>query len=92
MWYFFTPRERKYCNGTRPNRAAGTGYWKATGADKQIPHENQVIGVRKALVFYEGKAPNGEKMNWIMQEFRVNAQPREKTSADDMRVSSMFIN
>jgi len=26
-WYFFTPR---------PNRAAGTGYWKATGADKPI--------------------------------------------------------
>ncbi|CAL5365014.1 unnamed protein product [Camellia sinensis] len=27
-WYFFTPRDRKYKNGKRPNRAAGDGYWK----------------------------------------------------------------
>ncbi|CAL5370986.1 unnamed protein product [Camellia sinensis] len=27
-WYFFTPRDRKYKNGKRPNRAASDGYWK----------------------------------------------------------------
>ncbi|XP_073119550.1 NAC transcription factor 25-like [Henckelia pumila] len=38
-WYFFTGRERKYLNGSRPNRAAGDGYWKATVADKKIYHK-----------------------------------------------------
>uniref|UniRef100_A0A7N0TB23 NAC domain-containing protein n=1 Tax=Kalanchoe fedtschenkoi TaxID=63787 RepID=A0A7N0TB23_KALFE len=69
-WYFFSPRDRKYPNGSRPNRAAGTGYWKATGADKPIC-KPQTVGIKKALVFYAGKAPKGVKTNWIMHEYRL---------------------
>ncbi|KAL2241854.1 UNVERIFIED_CONTAM: NAC domain-containing protein 48 [Sesamum indicum] len=69
-WYFFSPRDRKYPNGSRPNRAAGKGYWKATGADKPIGHPNPA-GIKKALVFYHGKAPKGEKTDWIMHEYRL---------------------
>lgn len=68
-WYFFSPRDRKYPNGSRPNRAAGTGYWKATGADKPIGRPP--LGIKKALVFYAGKAPKGVKTNWIMHEYRL---------------------
>ncbi|KAH7287538.1 hypothetical protein KP509_32G061000 [Ceratopteris richardii] len=71
-WYFFSPRDRKYPNGSRPNRAAGTGYWKATGTDKPIHGVGgSKVGVKKALVFYTGKAPKGMKTNWIMHEYRL---------------------
>lgn len=73
-WYFFSPRDRKYPNGARPNRAAASGYWKATGTDKPI-HTSvggiRKIGVKKALVFYKGRAPKGVKTNWIMHEYRL---------------------
>ncbi|OIT33234.1 nac transcription factor 25 [Nicotiana attenuata] len=71
-WYILTPRDRKYRNGNRPNRAAGDGYWKATGADKQIKdNKNVIIGLKKSLVYYIGKPPKGDKTNWIMHEYRV---------------------
>ncbi|CAL5095019.1 unnamed protein product [Urochloa decumbens] len=69
-WYFFSPRDRKYPNGSRPNRAAGTGYWKATGADKPVGTPKP-LAIKKALVFYAGKAPKGDKTNWIMHEYRL---------------------
>lgn len=70
-WYFFSPRDRKYPNGSRPNRVAGSGYWKATGTDKVITTEGRKVGIKKALVFYIGKAPKGSKTNWIMHEYRL---------------------
>ncbi|KAF8669285.1 hypothetical protein HU200_051619 [Digitaria exilis] len=73
-WYFFSPRDRKYPNGARPNRAATSGYWKATGTDKPIlasGGNREKVGVKKALVFYRGKPPKGIKTNWIMHEYRL---------------------
>jgi hypothetical protein len=72
-WYFFSPRDRKYPNGIRPNRAAGSGYWKATGTDKPIHSTvtGESVGVKKALVFYMGRPPKGTKTDWIMQEYRL---------------------
>ncbi|KAF8403032.1 hypothetical protein HHK36_011127 [Tetracentron sinense] len=72
-WYFFSPRDRKYPNGARPNRAAASGYWKATGTDKPILTSSglQSIGVKKALVFYKGRPQKGIKTDWIMNEYRL---------------------
>ncbi|KAJ7943441.1 NAC domain protein [Quillaja saponaria] len=69
--YFFSPRDRKYPNGVRPNRATVSGYWKATGTDKAIYSECKNVGVKKALVFYKGKPPKGLKTDWIMHEYRL---------------------
>ncbi|KAA8519739.1 hypothetical protein F0562_013995 [Nyssa sinensis] len=72
-WYFFSPRDRKYPNGVRPNRAAASGYWKATGTDKPILSSNGslCIAVKKALVFYRGRPSKGTKTNWMMYEYRL---------------------
>ncbi|KAI9191987.1 hypothetical protein LWI28_016438 [Acer negundo] len=91
-WYFFTPRDRKYRNGDRPNRAAGDGYWKATGADKAVMHGKSKVGFRKALVFYKGKAPNGSKTDWIMHEYRLNNPPkRERAGINDMKLDDWVL-
>lgn len=72
-WYFFSFRDRKYATGFRTNRATTCGYWKATGKDRTVmdPVTREVVGMRKTLVFYRNRAPNGIKTGWIMHEFRL---------------------
>ncbi|XP_057526115.1 NAC domain-containing protein 6-like [Amaranthus tricolor] len=73
-WYFFVPRDRKQSNGGRPNRTTEHGFWKATGSDRKIvslSEPKRVIGLRKTLVFYQGRAPRGTKTDWIMNEYRL---------------------
>ncbi|KAL4361156.1 hypothetical protein GQ457_04G027150 [Hibiscus cannabinus] len=74
-WYFFSFRDRKYATGFRTNRATTSGYWKATGKDRMVldPKTEMVVGMRKTLVFYRNRAPNGIKTGWIMHEFRLHA-------------------
>ncbi|KAJ3669126.1 hypothetical protein LUZ60_011076 [Juncus effusus] len=90
-WYFFSPRDRKYPNGVRPNRAASTGYWKATGIDKPIisSKTNENIGVKKALVFYRGKPPKGIKTEWIMHEYRVIDSSKNRKNNPIKNTNSM---
>ncbi|KAL6509452.1 hypothetical protein OROGR_022762 [Orobanche gracilis] len=81
-WYFFSHKDKKYPTGTRTNRATTAGFWKATGRDKAIYSKHELIGMRKTLVFYKGRAPNGQKSDWIMHEYRLetdeNGTPQEE--------------
>uniref|UniRef100_A0A2N9HI59 NAC domain-containing protein n=1 Tax=Fagus sylvatica TaxID=28930 RepID=A0A2N9HI59_FAGSY len=70
-WYFYTQRDRKYATGLRTNRATASGYWKATGKDRSVLRKGSLVGMRKTLVFYQGRAPKGRKTDWVMHEFRL---------------------
>nr|URZ95330.1 NAC-domain containing protein 83 [Andrographis paniculata] len=78
--YFFSTREVKYPNGNRSNRATGSGYWKATGLDKQImsSRSHQIVGMKKTLVFYRGKPPKGCRTDWVMHEYRLSSNSSQQ--------------
>lgn len=73
VWYFFHTSDKKYPKGHRTNRATLSGYWKATGRDRPIldSQSRSLLGVKKTLVFYKGRAPSGERTDWVMHEYQL---------------------
>ncbi|XP_059302556.1 NAC domain-containing protein 20-like [Lycium ferocissimum] len=90
-WYFFSLKDRKYPTGLRTNRATEAGYWKTTGKDKEIYRGGSVlVGMKKTLVFYRGRAPKGEKTNWVMHEYRLETKLGFKPSKEEWVVCRVF--
>ncbi|KAL8488486.1 hypothetical protein ACS0TY_024674 [Phlomoides rotata] len=96
-WFFFYQKDRKYARGMRTNRATKLGYWKATGKDKEIYKKGKkscLVGKKKTLVFYEGRAPKGERSNWVMHEYRLEGNFSDynlsKTAKEEWVVCRVF--
>nr|QOI08447.1 NAC006/022_5D.3_F [Triticum aestivum] len=81
-WYFYSLKDRKYATGQRTNRATVSGYWKATGKDRVVARRGALVGMRKTLVFYQGRAPKGRKTEWVMHEYRLEGA-HEQASKED---------
>ncbi|KAK0592279.1 hypothetical protein LWI29_016436 [Acer saccharum] len=79
-WYFFSMLDKKYGNGgNRTNRATEKGYWKTTGKDRPISHNSRTVGMKKTLVYHLGRAPRGERSNWVMHEYRLVDEELKET-------------
>lgn len=80
-WYFLVPRDgaRKHAasgggGGGRPSRTTERGFWKATGSDRAVrcaADPKRLVGLKKTLVYYQGRAPRGTKTDWVMNEYRL---------------------
>ncbi|KAL1294996.1 hypothetical protein HN51_055834 [Arachis hypogaea] len=70
-WYFFTVLDKKYEKGEKTKRATVNGYWKTTGKDRGIKYGDRQVGMKKTLVYHEGRAPTGKRSNWVMHEYRM---------------------
>ncbi|KAK1323553.1 NAC domain-containing protein 90 [Acorus calamus] len=72
QWFFFNPMQEREAQGGRPSRTTPSGYWKATGSPSWVrSSNNRVVGCKKTMVFYEGRAPTGRKTKWKMNEYRA---------------------
>ncbi|CAH8306505.1 unnamed protein product [Eruca vesicaria subsp. sativa] len=78
-WYFFCRRECYASDkkkGTK--RTTSSGYWKATGVDRKIRDKRGhgvEIGIKKTLVYHQGKAGNGVKTPWVIHEYHITSLP-----------------
>ncbi|KAL3752139.1 hypothetical protein ACJRO7_012889 [Eucalyptus globulus] len=86
-WYFFTPRDRKYPNGSRPNRRTPGGFWKAITKDSVIQMENMTIGYKRLLAFSRGASPRrGDGTALSMHEYRLaEDEKRNRTGTDEKK-------
>ncbi|XP_073142511.1 NAC domain-containing protein 89-like [Henckelia pumila] len=89
-WFFFSPRGKKYPNGSQSKRATANGYWKATGRERSVKSGSNLIGTKRTLVFHMGRAPKGQRTEWIMHEYCSAEKSQDDMVVCRLRKNSEF--
>ncbi|XP_019173043.1 PREDICTED: NAC domain-containing protein 90-like [Ipomoea nil] len=78
--------------GGKPNRLTPEGYWKAAGTPTLIYSNNEIIGGKRTMIFYRGRAPTGRKTEWKMIEYKaILGQPPPTATMSDVQLRHEFI-
>ncbi|XP_009103591.1 NAC domain-containing protein 40 isoform X1 [Brassica rapa] len=89
-WFYFCARGRKYPHGSQSRRATELGYWKATGKERSVKAGNQIVGTKRTLVFHIGRAPRGERTEWIMHEYCIHGASQDALVVCRLRKNADF--
>ncbi|GMN20657.1 hypothetical protein TIFTF001_043139 [Ficus carica] len=74
--YFFTRTKPKYANGSRPNREAPGGTWRASTSKIPITGGNgRKIGDKMMLVYH--KTEKKQKTDWLMHEYTISSNSKK---------------
>ncbi|XVE75931.1 hypothetical protein DITRI_Ditri12bG0131300 [Diplodiscus trichospermus] len=91
QWFFFIPRQESEARGGRPKRLTNSGYWKATGSPGYVySFMGRTIGVKRTMVFYEGRAPSGKKTEWKMNEYQAIQGEASSANAEPPNLRQEF--
>lgn len=94
VWYFLSPKEYKSPKKSLTKRTTPSGFWKSTGKDRKIKEDKRrdgvVIGIKKTLVYHEGKSSNAVPTPWIMHEYHITCLPLADQVTFCLRGFSLF--
>ncbi|XP_044462387.1 NAC domain-containing protein 90-like [Mangifera indica] len=90
QWFFFVPRQESEARGGRPNRLTTEGYWKATGSPGFVYTSNRAVGEKRTMVFYRGRAPNGRKTQWKMNEYKAIEREASTSAGQDFSLCRVY--
>jgi hypothetical protein len=85
QWYYYSRRTQ--------NRMTNNGYWMPMGMEEQVltSSSNKRVGMKKYYVFHIGESPDGNKTNWIMQEYRLSDSASSSTRSSSSKRKSKSV-
>ncbi|KAG5399805.1 hypothetical protein IGI04_014412, partial [Brassica rapa subsp. trilocularis] len=79
-WFFISERTKIKTNGQKQKRVDHNGgYWHSKAVTKKIKVKKDVVGYKTTLNYFVGKQPNGERTNWLMQEYWLESSGHNNT-------------
>ncbi|XP_061996766.1 protein BEARSKIN1-like isoform X2 [Rosa rugosa] len=73
-WFYFSrPEYKSGKKGGRTNRTTRRGFWKITAKQPEIKarESRAVIGKKRIMTFYTGKARNEQRTSWGIHEYYI---------------------